>query len=243
MDVGSTLRVLLRRWLVLLLGTALTVGAAYYVYAETPPRYQATTRMLLLLPANARGEVVGSPFLHLPGGLNVLAEMVSLTPRASSFRADMVEQGFDSQYEIGVDEHAPVLTISVEGGDPQDVIATRDRVVATIQDELRRVQLEEQAPPQQVASTRVYAAEPTPDQMGGDRMRAVLAVLAAGGLLTLLLVFMVDRLVQVVRAHRATRRLVHQPDTSGTPHEVTHSGGQPPDVVAVDAADPSRSTV
>lgn len=206
MDVGSALRVLLRRWLVLLLGTLLTFGAAFYVYDQAPPRYQATAQVLLLLPANARGEVVGSPFLYLPDGLNMLADIVSLTAQTSSFRADLAELGFASQYEIGLDDDGPVFTISVEGTDPEDVIETRDQVVLSLQDELLRVQVEEDAPPQQVATTRVFAADPAPYQLGGDKIRGVLAVLAAGGLLTLVLVFVTDRLMQVGRVSRASGR-------------------------------------
>lgn len=243
MDVGSTLRVLLRRWLVLLLGTALTLGLAAYVYTESPARYQATARMLLLLPANARGEVVGSPFLHLPDGLNVLADLVSLTPRTNTFRTEMVEQGFTSQYEIGVDDDAPILVISVEGGDPADVIATRDQLVLSIEEELARVQEEEDAPSQQVATARVYAAEPVPGQMGGDRMRAVLAVLAAGGLLTLVVTFLVDRLVQIVRARRVARQPVRERHRPPTDRDEERPGPQDPDVVAAEPATRSRSAV
>ncbi|OLT21974.1 hypothetical protein BJF81_14110 [Ornithinimicrobium sp. CNJ-824] len=213
MDVGSALRVLVRRWLVLLLGMVLTFATAVYVYDQAPPRYQATARILLLLPANARGEVVGSPFLYLPDGLNVLANIVSLTAQTSSFRAGLVEQGYASQYEIGLNDDGPVFTVSVEGTNPEDVIETRDQVVLSIQDELLRVQVEEDAPPQQVATTRVYAADPVPHHLGGDKIRGVLAVLAAGGLLTLILVFVSDRLMQVRQVSRGQGRA-----TGATPH-------------------------
>lgn len=215
MDVGSTLRVLVRRWLVLLLGMLLTFGAAAVVYFQAPQRYQATARVLLLLPSNARGEVVGSPFIHLPSELNVLANLVSRTAQTSTFRSDLAQQGHSSQYEIGLNDDGPVLTISVEGQDRDDVISTRGQLIVALQDELHRVQMEEDAPPQQVATTRVFAADPVPEQLGGDKLRAVLAVLAAGGLLTLITVFLTDRLLLIRQLHRdrghATGARSHQP--------------------------------
>ena len=206
MTLGSAVKVLLRRWLVIVIGLVLTVGAAGYLYLNTPPRYQATARMLLLLPADARGEeAIGSPFLFLPNGLNVLARIVATTPTSQEFQAGMVGRGLTSQYEVGVDTASPTLTVSVEGIDPANVIATRDGVITAIQSELLRVQQDEAAPTNQVAHARIYAAERTPEQIGGDRMRGVLAVAGALGLLTLLAAFLIDRLSQILKARKKRR--------------------------------------
>lgn len=210
MTLGSAVKVLLRRWLVILIGLLLTLGAAGYLYLNTPPRYQATARMLLLLPADARGEeAVGSPFLYLPNGLNVLARIVATTPNSQDFHAQMVDRGLTSQYELGVDPTSPTLTVSVEGADPENVIETRDAVIATMQAELLRVQQEESAPTNQIARGRVYAAESTPEQISGDRMRGVLAVGGAGALLTLLMAFLIDRLIVLRKARK--KRLAENP--------------------------------
>lgn len=206
MDLGSAFRVLLRRWVVVLLGALLTLGAAAYVYTQVPSRYQSTARMLLLLPADSRGEAeIGSPFLYLPNGLNVLAGIVAATPTSRDFRAQLVVEGFSSQFEVGVDNSSPTITVSVEGSDPQDVIETRDRLIQAINLELLTVQQEESAPVNQVAHARVYGTEAAPVQIGGDRMRAVLAVGGVGALLTLILVFAIDRLSLLRRARRADR--------------------------------------
>lgn len=216
MTLGSALKVLQRRWLVILLGLLLTLGAAGYLYVNTPPRYQATARMLLLLPADSRGEeAIGSPFLYLPNGLNVLARIVSVSPTSREFKSRMVAQGLVSQYEVGVDTASPTLTVSVEGDDPANVIATRDGVITAVQDALLQIQQEENAPRQQTAHTRVYAAETVPDRISGDAMRGVIAVLAAGGLLTLLAAFVVDRLAHLRRARRDRRAANPKPGKAG----------------------------
>lgn len=206
MDLGSALKVLLRRWVIVLLGIILTGGAAYYLYTTAPPTYQATGRMLLLLPADARGtEQPGSPFLYLPNGLNVLAQIVSVAPDSREFRRGLAEEGLTSSYDVGVDPASPTLTVSVTGADPDDVIETRDALIDGLKDELLQVQEEEDTPKRQTAHTRVYAVEETPTQLGGDRTRSILAAGAAGGLLTLVAAFGIDRLL-AIRKGRAGRR-------------------------------------
>ena len=226
MTLGSAVKVLLRRWLVILIGLLLTLGAAGYLYLNTPPRYQATARMLLLLPADARGEeAVGSPFLYLPNGLNVLARIVATTPNSQDFHAQMVDRGLTSQYELGVDPTSPTLTVSVEGADPENVIETRDAVIATMQAELLRVQQEESAPTNQIARGRVYAAESTPEQISGDRMRGVLAVGGAGALLTLLMAFLIDRLIVLRKARK--KRLAENPRPKKAKRAAAEVNGSP----------------
>jgi capsular polysaccharide biosynthesis protein len=207
MDLGSAVRVLLRRWLVLVVGLVLTLGAAAYFYTNTLPQYQATARILLLLPANARGaESVDSSFLYLPDGLQILAEIVSTAPESRAFQRTMTATGLTSQYEVGIDTDSPTITISVEGPDAANVIATRDRVIEGVQDELLTVQREEETPARQLAHTRVYAIEDTPDLVQGDRTRGTLTVLGVGGLITLLAVFLVDRAIQLLQERRLRQK-------------------------------------
>lgn len=206
MDLGSAIKVLLRQWLVILVGLAATGSAAGYLYVNTPPYYQATARMLLLLPADARGaEAIGSPFLYLPNGLNVLARIVAVGPTSRDFRGQMFARGLTSQYEVGVDTASPTLTVSVEGTDPDNVIATRDGLIAAIQGDLLRVQREEDVPLPQIAHARVYAAERLPERVSGDRMRSLLTIVGGGGLLTVLAAFALDRMSTLRQNRRGQR--------------------------------------
>src|SRR5690606_17825786 len=152
MDLGSALRVLLRRWLIILIGIVLTLGAGAYLYKTAEPQYQASGSMLMLLPNNARGpENVGSPFLYLPNGLSVLARLVTGASSSREFRQEMAAQGLNSTFQVGVDTQTPIMTITVEGPDPDNVIRTRDWLIGALNDELLRVQQEEGTPPLQTA--------------------------------------------------------------------------------------------
>ncbi len=208
MDLGSAVKVLLRRWIVVLVGLLLTVGGAAYLYLSAPPSYTAGARMLLLLPPNARGaDAVGSPFLYLPDGLNVIGRLVSVSATTREFREAMAAEGLTSGYQVTVDPQNPIVVIAVEGPDPEDVLATRDWMVGALQEELLAVQVEEGAPEAQIAHARVFAAEERPVEQGNARLREVIGVLGMGGVVTLLAAFGVDRLFQQRRARRATTDL------------------------------------
>lgn len=217
MDLGSALRVLLRRWLVVLIGIVLTLGACGYLYRTAEPQYQASGSMLLLLPNNARGsDSVGSPFLYLPNGLNVIARLVTGATSTREFRQEMAAQELNSPFQVGVDNQTPIITMTVEGTDPDNVIRTRDWLIQALNAELLRVQQEEGAPPQQTAHTRVYGNEDIPLQLGGDWTRSVLAALAAGGLVTLIAAFGLDRLLAIRKARKARRAERDTPDADST---------------------------
>ena len=212
MELGSSLKLLLRQWIVVVLGGLLTAGAAAYLYTSTPPTYRATAQLLLLLPSNPGDpEERTSAFLYLPNELNILARVVASVPASRDFSADLAASGLTSTYEVGVDPSSPVITVGVEGGDPGNVLATRDGLVEAVGDELARVQREERVPTDQTARIRVFAAETTPVELGGSGLRGVIAVLAAGGLLTLLTAFATDWLAEVRRRRRVTTSTTRTP--------------------------------
>lgn len=206
MDLGSLVGVLLRRWVVVLLGLVMTVGLSLFLYTSIPPSHQATARILLLLPANAQssGEVeqIGSPFLYLPPGLTVLARVVVSAPASREFLAEMEAKGLTSAFEVGVDFTEPIISVSVEGQSPDRVLATRDAVLDAIEAELLRVQTEVQTPTQQFAQAKIFATEDTPELLSGSRTRGSLSAVVAGGLVTLLVTLAVDRRIQLLKGRR-----------------------------------------
>lgn len=203
MDLWTVIRVLARRWLIVLIGIVLTLGASAYLYLTAPPSYAAGARMLLLLPPNARGpETVGSPFLYLPDGLNLIARLTIGTTTQRPFREAMETEGMHSTFTVGLDPATPTIVVQVEGPDSANVLATRDWLVEMLDEELRELQAQERAPASQTAHARVFALDDEPVQLGGSWMRNVLATVAVGGIVTLLAAFVTDGVVQRRRASR-----------------------------------------
>lgn len=213
MNVESALRVLLRRWLVVLIGAVLSLVAAVYLYTSTEPTYRAAASILLLLPPGAQDEERdGSPFLYLPNGLNTLARVVGSSANSDAFAEGLVGQGLTSSFEVALERGSPIITVDVEGEDPGDVISTRDGVVTALEVELARVQEGEDVPERQTARARVFAAEESATELSGDRRRGAVMVVGAGGLVTVLAALAVDWILGRSRG-RAGR---HEPEPNST---------------------------
>lgn len=194
MDLAVGARLLLRQWVVVILGIILTAGVAANIYMESPRTYQTNAQLLLLLPPGASGaELPNSPFLYLPNGLNILAAHVATAPNTQSFRRSMGEAGFTGNYTVGVERGEPTVNVSVVATDPDNVIDTRDALIERLRKELDRVQDEEKVPARQRAHFRTAGVDETAQAMGGGRLQAAGGAAAAGGLITLLAAFVIDR--------------------------------------------------
>lgn len=228
MELSSTFRLLLRRWLVLLIGIVATSAAGAYVFNTTPPSYVSGARMLLLLPNNARGpDAIGSPFLYLPSGLDVMARLLSGSVVTRDFQEAKAAAGLSAAVVVTVDNRSPMLNITVTGSDTDDVIATRDWVVDRLQKDLLQIQVEEGAPREQIAHGRVFGAENVPRPSGRTWLRPVLVVAAVGAVATLLAAVAIDFLLQRRKLRRATTPTPPPESSQDTPSEADE-GESPP---------------
>lgn len=184
--------IMVRRWVVLLLGLALTAGVAGLAYGAMPPRYQATARMMLLLPDDARREP-GNPFLYSPNGLVVLAHYAAEILYTQSLARDIEEAGLVNSFEAGLEPREPIITVSVQGDDADRVAATRDYLVHRVEEKVLIAQTEVGAPPRHIAYVHTFMDHDLPYEIGGDRTRALVGVVAAGVLLSLVAAFAVGR--------------------------------------------------
>lgn len=202
---GGARTVALWRTLVVFLGVLLSVGFAYAFHEKTPASYQATARLLLVLPSDARREI-GSPFMDLPKGLVVLSDVVAQYPKSDAVRAELAANGMERQFEVGLDPSVPIITLSVEGSDPDNVIRTRNWLVGQLTSELAAVQKSIGAPARQTATPIMFMADSVAHLISGDRSRAAAGIVAAGVLGTLLVTFSLGR-------RSAARGTANEPET------------------------------
>lgn len=216
MDIASVLRAILRRWLIVLIGLAVTGAGTWAVYRAVPSSYQITSQAIILLPRTAQTmEYDTNPYLYLPNGLSILARVVTVEPNTASFHAAMRRDGFTAQYELDAEPREPLVRISVEGNDPEMVRATHRELLRRFEAELARLQAREEAPARQTAIVRFLDAESNPVPISGDSFRAAAMTAALGVLLTLLLVFLLER-----RASRS-RRPREESDATDASDETT----------------------
>ncbi|QSR32553.1 hypothetical protein CFI00_19060 [Nocardioides sp. S5] len=236
MYLVDALTVLVRRWYIVLAGVLVLAGGAAVVVKYVPTTYQASGQMVLLLPpgASGTGRPV-SPWLNLQTGLTTAASLVSGSASTKDVEEAMKDQGHDAEYAIAVVPGAgPVISITAKDSDPALATATRDALMAWVDRELQRIQVEVDVPQAQYISATRSSVSSTAEALPGSKLRALAALGAVVGLLTLALTFGIDRLLSRRPARRAPRPDVDTEDDTG--QDVT-DGSMPDPGTGDDAPD------
>ena len=205
----DALSVLARRWYVVLAGVAVLAGGAAAVVAYVPTSYQSSGQMLFLLPPGASGtEKPVNPYLNLQDGLTTAASLVSGAASTKDVEMEMKEQGFDAEYAVAVvPGTGPLITITAKDSNAALATSTRDAMMAWIDVELQRIQEEVDVPQAQYISATRSSVSSTAEALPGSKIRALAALGAVVGLLTLALTFGLDRML----LRRASRRAASPP--------------------------------
>jgi hypothetical protein len=195
MDFFDALKVLGRRWLVLLVGIILMSAAGGAALFLVPTNYQATGQLLLLLPPKASGVTTPTnPYLNVSPGMNITASLIASTLTNPETVRSVAEAGFSATYAVALTPGSgPLLAISAESTDPRMAVATRDEVIRRLDEELLRIQLEESVPQRQLIHARPNSVTTEAEPLSGSKIRVLAAIAGLGGVLTLLAAFVVDR--------------------------------------------------
>jgi capsular polysaccharide biosynthesis protein len=204
MHLTDALGVLLRRWIVVLAGLALTCGGCFAVLSKVEPDYQATGQMLLLLPPEATGvESPTSPFLNFQAGLSTAGSLVAGRVATKDAQRELAAEGLTATYAVALaPEAGPLLQITAKAKDPAVALATRDAVMERITADLASIQKEARVPERQIISTQISSTSKEAEVLPGSRIRALAGAGGAGLLLTLLLAFGIDRIATARRLRR-----------------------------------------
>lgn len=204
MHLTDALTVLLRRWVVVLLGVLLTGGACYAVVKYVEPDYQASGQMLFLLPPEASGvSTPTSPFLNFQTGITTAGSLVAGRVTTKDAQRALAEEGADAEYAVALaPEAGPLLLITTKDKDPAVALKTRDAVMARLEADLAAIQVQARVPERQMITAQISSTSEHAEVLPGSRMRALAGVAGAGMLLTLLLAFGTDRLANLRRQRR-----------------------------------------
>lgn len=194
MDFVDALRVLVRRWIVVLLGALVTAGIGFYAIQVVETEYQARAQYLLLLPSGSTGEERGNPLVNLNGGLVFTASLIAADATSNTVARALVEEGFESDYSIAAGTSGgPVLDVMVTGTDETDVLATRDELLRRFDEKLDTLQDLPGVPRGQLIFSRTNAVDPVADVVPGAKRRALIIIGGLGMVLTLVVAFGLDR--------------------------------------------------
>ena len=194
-----------RRWWIAMLGTVLTLVAAFAVQ-HAPGVYYQQVNVVFMWPQPPQNKE--NTFQY---GSNTLIKTAGVVARAVSGRegattvsetATLAGQGIRHGWSVRLpnsggqwayDFEQPVLSVEAVGTTPAEVIATTSKAVTRIDAELSSLQREEKVPGWLMIRTRLSPPTPLMQYSQGSRTRALLVTLIVGSALTLTAVRLVDR--------------------------------------------------
>ena len=215
MDLFTTIRILLRRWYVVLPALLLTAGGAAFTMKAVSPSYEATGAVVLLGPATAGAPVVGeptpppvNPYLEFGGALETTGEILSRSLMSEATVERLAKQGATATYEVGTGSEggSPIVNVIATGPDEADAKRTVSIVIAEVREELKRRQEAAGAPASQFIRVEDVTVPTHATKMAGSTLRAVAAVMALGLALSFGLGFMAEA-IAVRRAGRRAAQL------------------------------------
>ena len=216
MRLTETLASLGRRWYVVVVGLAVTMGMGFLVDVKVPSTFQAEGSILLMPPDSTVG-AAGNPYLYL-GGLNqaldVLVRRVSAVEVADPILANYP----DSTYTVDPDRttSSPIVIVTAEAPSNETAIKLMDDVLKSVLVTLNTMQ--DEANVKQIL--RIHGKDLVLDKEATTKTKTklqLLIVVVAGGTIgTFLLAGLLDGWM-IERRRRKDTILASRPDPTPDP--------------------------
>ncbi|MFS2280447.1 hypothetical protein V2S04_06430 [Microbacterium sp. OR21] len=221
MNIADMMGALRRRWYVLVAGLLIAVAAAYGAWTVVKVDYTRTATQLML-PGPGTIPEDANPFLYV-GGLSQAADVLTRKMGSPDVLADVTETYPDAEITVTRDplSSGPVLLITAVSESDADAGRAVDELVTLTDTTLREIQSTEGIPDDE----RITLVTLTQDEKGvvgmKNRMVAAGGAAVGVGVLTLLLVALIDGLARSRSRRRGRRRrvppaLVVAEDEAGT---------------------------
>jgi len=197
-----------RRWLTAAAGLFLAAAMCVWVSAHVQPEYRATGQMMFLLPPEQPDpeDPPVNPYLNLPEGMGATANLIAGMVSTDDVARSLADQGLVAEYTVVlVPGSGPVLAFDVTAADAETALATRDALMALVDQDLATLQQQAKTPAKQVMTATRPTVSQTAKVLNAPVYKAVAAAGAAGLLLALLLCLLVDRLGAISARSRRTR--------------------------------------
>lgn len=200
MDIITLLRILFRRWIVLVPLLALTVGSAYMVMRRVDPAYEAKASVLFL-PSSLSQEDPSNPFQQISQAIETTAQAIALVLTDGDVARTLAsnERG---TYTITPEKDSPIIHIRVTADQPEWALATLDGVLTDVDSELRTRQARVGSPEKAYIQASILTRSSKAKALYGSRVRSVAATIVVGICATVVAALITEALAQRRRARR-----------------------------------------
>ncbi|TFD52133.1 hypothetical protein E3T55_07040 [Cryobacterium frigoriphilum] len=211
MNLRDLTHILLRRWLLVLLGLLVTGGACYGLFLTVPVTYVARTSLVMLPPATVvQG---GNPFLYL-GGLGQALDVLTRKINADEVVKPIEDAFPESEFIAMADSSTsgPILLVEGTGPTAADALAVTEAAVSAAPGALSSLQTSLSVPDPARITLAPLSIDEKPTVNFRSRVQAIGATAAVGLIATLLLAAYRDGRVRVrrIRDDELAAELVHK---------------------------------
>ncbi|WP_199442688.1 hypothetical protein [Umezawaea beigongshangensis] len=238
MDFWSTVRMLQKRWYVVVPALLLSVALTLFTYSSIPTRYSSTGSMLLTTPSTGGrftesgplDEVVRvNPLLAFDGSLVIAAQIVAqvLNDPATKRELGLGDGSQDSYLANNGETNSPFVFITAESDTAEGALSLVARTLERASTELNDRQAALEAPASTFIETEVLVAPTEPEAQIGGKIRFAGAALVLSLVLSLTVTFGTDSVLETLRRRRerpagAGRSAEPRDEPDGEAAEVGH---------------------
>lgn len=211
MNLAETLRSLVRRWPILLVGLLLAAGAVAVLWQSVPPRFERSSTQVLLPGRASLPEGGQNPYLYI-GGLTLAADVV-VRAVGSENVSNEIERDYPTvEVEVRRDPTTtgPVILITVSALSDAEAASVLTLLTQRAETVLADLQVREKIP----SAERMSMVTLTLDDHSTLRDRTRLMVSGAAGVGILGLTVLTTAFVDGLLSWRAARRAAPEEDVS-----------------------------
>lgn len=246
MSLNAFWSALLRRWYLTLGGGIAAVALTALIVVQIGPTYKAEGSVLLFPPTttlkSAKNiETQGNPYLLL-GGLTQARDIVIRTLKSTKNINEFAEQIPDATYDVTPDytTSGPILVFEVKSRSPEAATTGLQTVMKDVPISLTELQSDLNLSAAAQITSRVVTADAKAQVVRSSQIRTGIVVAAMIGVLTLLLLGLIDGLLAARKRRMRAKALQEAEDraeaeTASTPRE------EPADPTTVTAGPSART--
>lgn len=211
MNLADTLRSLLRRWPIPLVGLLLAAGAVVVLWQNVPPRFERSSTQVLLPGRASLPEGGQNPYLYI-GGLTLAADVVVRAVGSENVANEIGRDYPNVDIEVRRDPttSGPVILITVSALSDDEAAVVLNLLTKRAEVVLADLQVREKIP----TAERMSIVTLTLDDHSTLKDRTRLFVSAAAGVGILALSVLTAAFVDGLSSRRAARRAAPEEDSS-----------------------------